>query len=629
MRTFISFLFLSVIFSSQVIGADEKPRNFHQIQESVKDLSDHLASYDKELTDAIRKGKSKPDDLLVRSRMAILKTWGEDAPISSFSENNELSEALHRQLATLHPKDKNPLTLKSLRALLDHRDSGEAPKVELTKEQLVEIAAILQLENEKKAHGDKKKAPSDEALLRDIATKELGIREIDSPNATPELPKGIKEALEKAYLKEHPEEAEAVAGNGLTIKQIKELLKKPNVLTNAQLLALTGSLAQHNHLNQGNEYQWGIASDIYRNINEKALIANPNRPEPPPLADVRKYYSQQGPASSGDTTPPVNGRRELHDLGKGPSIGNGKPGGARGNSDRSRPGTTGNVPGPEANPENLSPEDLACLNKLRETKFSSEMAATFQNDPGVFHCGMTFVAKDPAKAKETPPEVPGKEGQCYADGVTAKHCLYNGTLSGITIAGVSQVYAYDLDVQSQSEPISGGDDGAHLTLAIPCEDAKKLTITRPMTPTEFATLKGNHAEHFPLLLGKNCSINEDRSINNCGLFTVGNLKDSNPAFAAFNVKLNGPAKNHGSTVQQGDSGSGGITCISHPDGTMEPVWMGAVSYVHGFPGYTGGIASGTFLNHVDQVLSGASNPNGSFGNPADSESTPQKLPHSF
>jgi len=640
------FCLLIIGFVTRPAGAINEPSqplppNVHQIQASVKDLGDALNNYNEQITRDIQAGKAGPDDLLVRSRMTILEAWGEDEPISSFSVNKALAATLHAQLNAIQSGQKTGdekneksenLTLKDLRTLLDHRASGAEPKVELSPSQLEDLAAILQLENEKKANGDKKNAPSDEELLRSIAIKELLIHQKDSGNRKLELPDSIKKALENAYIKDHPDEADAVKKNGLTSQQAIELLKKPNRLKNSELATLIGSLGQQNLRTGGDEYQWGIASDLYRNVNAKERMAHPKSPEPPSLEKVREYFAKQAPAASGDTSAPENGRREMHDLGAGPSIGGaaGGSGGITHNSfDQSQSVKNPHLPSRPSAPATLTPDDLDCLKKLRETKHTTEFTATYKNVPGIFHCGLAFVSKDPAKMKAVPERVPGKEGICFADAVIAKHCVYKGAMTGISVAGVSQVYSYNLDVQSESEPISGGDDGAHLVLGIPCEEIPNLQVERPMTPAEYRKLSIESPGHFPLLLGRNCVVNEDPSSpNNCGIFAEGSLSPGEPAFAGFNSNFPPAlrqAYNHGSATEQGDSGSPAMTCVKKGD-VLQPVWMGSVSYVHGFPGVTGGIASGTFLSHMDRVLPNFPSKNGDYQTPTTSP-TPYDKQH--
>ena len=78
---------------------------------------------------------------------------------------------------------------KDLESIVDHLDTKKQPKIELSESDRRDLAAVLQLENEKRAHAaNKGKAPTDAELLKITALKEIEIWAKDAPESKLSLP---------------------------------------------------------------------------------------------------------------------------------------------------------------------------------------------------------------------------------------------------------------------------------------------------------------------------------------------------------------------------------------------------------------------------------------------------------
>ena len=519
-----------------------------------------------------------------------------DSALSGLTLKPELLKLIQDKLKEQHQGEKNykvsdKPTLEQIAGILANLDPAH----------LKELAAILVFENQKKHDERQKPKPTDEETLRNALRRQVEIFGRDSESAPLELGAEIKAKLMKAYLESEPgkkltdEQKTELRRKGLSTKQVADLLKDlpPNTFTQAEWLNSLSGLGLKNFEKNGTEYHWSQGANVYGNFTH----ANPNAPK---FEEIRRNFEKQSEAPGKSPSPDTANRfPETRPIGQGPKVGSTPKGGSGsgGSRDSGMKGEGKSAQGVNEPTEKakLSAEQIACLEHDRKSvRRSSDFVTTYEGDPGQFHCGLTFIAKDPEKLKSSEQ----KKNRCKRSAITAKHCVNYGKMASLSIEGVSQIFGYALQVQSAGEPISGGDDAALLTVEIPCAEVQALPLTRVISPEEYDKLRGP----IPLLLGRN-GINESKSSPNNGAILAQGIKENvNKDFIGFNSDFADTQLNHGSSTQQGDSGSGVITCAENSKGKPEGIWLGAVSFVYRFPGFHGGAASGTTITWLNKIL---------------------------
>lgn len=583
-------------------------------KEAADRLRDLAKKSNQRQLDFLKSGAAKtPVDALVDLRMSALEGFDKKKEIGALALDPDLRKAIQKELvkneirkdpekvtdekekkAARDALDKMP-SIAEMEALLKKRAEGNT--VDLSADQMKDLAAVLQLEQRHLTEGGKY-----EDLVKKQLLDELKIQSEDSPNEPPRLPRALLDRIKSEYVKAHPDEKEKVEKDGLTSKQVHDFLKaSPSAvaITPGEALKAAADLGKFNFETGGRAFSLAHAGALFRNDTGNPL--------------TKDVIGALNPAPQPSVIHPPG---KLFDLGKGPPTGTGgghKGGGSSGSFRQSPKGPNGSSPktlqdfgaiGFPDGPAFLTKAERDMLRAMRgEKRPGGEIAMTSANSPGIIHCSLTNVSKSPeqetAAALAQPPGA-----MCPLRSLLAKHCVEGEQLTGITITGVSQVAQYRVDLETQGQAlVNGNDDHALITTMIPCRDFANIRLVRPMTPAEFAK-----SDRFAVMLNRNCNINSSEGgPNHCLIMAEATKRSGNSAFVTFNSAVPGDEResdpNHGEHTQQGDSGGGVFAKING-----ETVVMGDISNVLvGHPlgeGRVGGAGSGSMLNWLSNMLPG-------------------------